>query len=144
MMDQPENPKVRWLDVVPTVREGRETFVVRDPEGITDNALLVSRDVLFLISLMDGAKSVRDIQYEFTKASGLMIEEERITSVIRILDDHLLLLNTRYESHVNRLREEYGALPFRNSCLAGRSYPGEAEALRAYLASFMDNGEASP
>ncbi len=144
MMDQSENPKVRWLDVVPTVHEGRETFVLRDPEGITESALLVSRDVLFLISLMDGARSARDIQFEFMKASGLLIQEDRVTSVIRTLDDHFLLLNTRYESHVSRLMEEYRALPFRNACLAGKSYPGDAEALRSYLASFMDRGDASP
>ncbi len=143
MVDQSENPKVRWLDVVPTVHEGRETFVLRDPEGITDNALLVSRDVLFLISLMDGARSARDIQFEFMKASGLLIQEDRVTSVIRTLDDHFLLLNTRYESHVSRLMEEYGALPFRNACLAGKSYPDDAVALRSYLASFMDRENAS-
>ena len=143
MMDQSENPRVRWLDVVPTVHEGRETFVLRDPEGITDNALLVSRDVLFLISLMDGARSARDIRFEFMKASGLPIEEDRVTSVIRTLDDHFLLLNTRYEGHVSRLMEEYRALPFRNACLAGKSYPDDAEALRSYLASFMDRENAS-
>lgn len=143
MMDQSENPRVRWLDVVPTLHEGRETFVLRDPEGITDNALLVSRDVLFLISLMDGARSARDIRFEFMKASGLPIEEDRVTSVIRTLDDHFLLLNTRYEGHVSRLMEEYRALPFRNACLAGKSYPDDAEALRSYLASFMDRENAS-
>ena len=143
MMDQSENPRVRWLDVVPTVHEGRETFVLRDPEGITDNALLVSRDVLFLISLMDGARSARDIRFEFMKASGLPIGEDRVTSVIRTLDDHFLLLNTRYEGHVSRLMEEYRALPFRNACLAGKSYPDDAEALRSYLASFMDRENAS-
>jgi AmmeMemoRadiSam system protein B len=142
MMDQSENPKVRWLDVVPTMHDGREAFVIRDPEGITENALLVSRDVLFLISLMDGGRSARDIQFEFMKASGLVIQEDRVTSVIRTLDDHFFLLNGRYKSQLSRLMDEYGALPFRNACLAGKSYPNEAEALRSYLASFVEQKEA--
>ena len=143
MMDHPENPKARWLDIVPTVHEGRESFLLRDPEGITDNALLVSRDVLFLISLMNGTRSMRDIQLEFMKASGLFLQEDRVASVIRTLDDHFLMLNARYEGHVSRLMEEYRALPFRNACLAGKSYPFDGEALRSYLASFV-NQELAP
>jgi len=53
---------VRWVDIVPTTHNGMEMFLIRDPEGLAGDSLLVSRDVLFLISLMDGRKTVLDIQ----------------------------------------------------------------------------------
>ena len=136
-MDESVNPKVRWLDVAPTVHEGKEVFLIRDPEGVTDKSLFVSRDVLFLVSLMDGTRSTRDIQSEYMKASGLMVDSDRLASVVRALDDCFLLFNERYDGHVSRLRDECESQPFRSAYLSGRSYPHDPDALRAYLAALM-------
>ncbi len=62
-----ENPKVRWIEAVPFVQEGKELIVLRDTEGITENALVVSREIAFMISLMDGSRAVRDIQVDFMR-----------------------------------------------------------------------------
>ena len=140
-MKDNENPKVRWLDIVPTVHEGAQAFVLRDPEGITDKSLVVSRDVLLLISFMDGTRSAADIRSQYMKTVGLLVDAGRIESVVNTLDDCFLLLNKRYEMHVRGLREEYEALPFRKACLSGRTYPEEADVLRSYLTNLM-TGEA--
>jgi AmmeMemoRadiSam system protein B len=139
-METNENPKVRWLDVVPTVHEGNEVFLLRDPEGITDRSLLVSRDILILVSLMDGTRSTADIEAECARVAGMLVEAEKITSVIRALDDCFLLLNEKYEERVRRLRDEMAAEPFRSACLAGKSYPEETVALRSYLATLLQPG----
>lgn len=137
VMDTIENPKVRWLDVVPTVHEGKEVFVLRDPEGITEKSLLVSRDILFLISFMDGTRSAHDIRAECAKVSGLVVDADRIASVVRALDDCFLLINSKYEEHVRSLRAAYDAEPFRSAYLPGKSYPDDPVALRSYLAALM-------
>ncbi|OPY67345.1 MAG: hypothetical protein A4E57_02344 [Syntrophorhabdaceae bacterium PtaU1.Bin034] len=139
-MDNGENAKVRWVDIVPVNHEGRQVFVIRDPEGITDKSLVVTREVLFLLSLMDGARSVRDIQEEYLRASGKLMYTEQITSVIETMDKHFLLLNDRYESEVQRLRKEFDAMPCRTAFLSGRSYPDNAEELGLLLDGFLMQG----
>ena len=69
-MEEGARIRVRWLDIMPTRHNGIEMFLVRDPEGITDQSLIVSREALFLISLMDGTKSASDLQQALMKASG--------------------------------------------------------------------------
>ncbi len=125
---------MRWLDIVPTTHEGMEMFLLRDPEGIANDSLLVSRDVLFLISLMDGKKTLRDIQEAYVRASGgVLIPMERITAVVEALDSQFFLNNDRHKEQVRMLREAYEASPCRTSFLAGKSYPGDATQLRAFM-----------
>ncbi len=111
--------------------------MLRDPEGITDNSLLVSRDILLLISFMDGPRSTRDIRLEYTKTAGLAMDTDRIESVVHALDDCFLLLNRRYEECADRLREACEAQPFRNAYLPGKTYPDDPTALRSYLSDLV-------
>jgi MEMO1 family protein len=136
-MKESDNPRVRWVDVVPTVREGRQVFLIRDPDGLTDQSLIVSRDILFLLSLMDGSRSLADIQAEYSKAAGTPMHTDRIISVVRTMDDHFLLLNSRYQEQIGKLKHEYESLPFRNAFLRGRSYPDNGAELQTFLRRMM-------
>ena len=141
-MEPAEKVRVRWVEVLPTVHEGREMFVLRDPEGITDESLVVSREVLFVVSLMDGTRSMRDIQEAYVRASGGLMYAEHVTSVIEAMDTHFLLENGRYESRLRTLRAAYDAEPFRTSFLAGRSYPGDEAELRAFVGTMIKERQA--
>jgi AmmeMemoRadiSam system protein B len=136
-MDNSEKARVRWLDVKAAAHEGKQVFVVSDPEGITDRALVVSREVLLLLSLMDGSRTVRDIQEEYLRASGQLMYTDRIATIIETMDSHFMLHNRRYKDEVQRLRGEYDALPHREAFLAGRSYPGNEGELRDFLGPMM-------
>jgi hypothetical protein len=143
-MGEAQQAKARWLDILPTTHEGMEVFIIRDPEGLTDKSLVVSRDILFLISLMDGTRTVGEIQEAYMRASGgVLVQRERITSVIETMDAHFLLLNERYERQMRMLREAYDALPCRNAFLAGKGYPGDAAALRDLMAAMIDHGDGA-
>jgi len=129
-----ENPKVRWIEAVPYVQEGKELIVLRDTEGITENALVVSREIAFMISLMDGSRAVRDIQVDFMRAAGELVYIEKIQELIDTMDSHLLLFNEHYRNHYAKLRKEYENAPVRKAFLAGKSYSGN----RMELLSFLD------
>ena len=129
-----ENPKVRWIEAVPFVQEGKELIVLRDTEGITENALVVSREIAFMISLMDGSRTVRDIQVDFMRAAGELVYIEKIQELVDTMDSHLLLLNEHYRNHYARLREDYENTPVRKAFLAGKSY----SANRMELLNFLD------
>ena len=122
------------------MHEGKEVFVLRDPEGITEKSLLVSRDVLLLVALMDGTRSPEDIRLEYAASTGLMLDDERMASVIGTLDDCFFLVNSRYEEKIDRLRRECEAQPYRTAYLSGKSYPDDPEALRSHLSEIMGQG----
>ncbi len=114
-------------------QDGREMFYLRDPEGLTEKSLVVSKDVLFLIALMDGKRSLRDLQEEYTRASGTLVHLEQIQSVVEAMDTGLLLDNKRFQDCLQRVKGEYEAAPYRQPCCSGRSYPENREELLAYM-----------
>jgi AmmeMemoRadiSam system protein B len=129
-----ENPKIRWIEAVPFIQEGKDLIILRDTEGITENGLVVSREIAFMISLMDGSRTVRDIQVDFMRAAGELVYIEKIQELIDTMDSHLLLFNENYRNHYARLREDYENAPVRKAFLAGKSY----SANRMELLSFLD------
>jgi len=124
---------MRWVEVLPVMQEGREMFYLRDPEGISEKPLVVSRDVLFLVALMDGTKSMRDLQEEYTRASGSLVYLEQIQAVVEAMDTSLLLDNNRYQTCLDGLKAEYEQAPYRRPCCSGKSYPENKEELLAYM-----------
>jgi MEMO1 family protein len=118
-----EYPRVRWIDAHPFINEGREMVLLNDDEGIMENSLVVSKDILFLISLMDGSRSLRDIQAEYMRIYGELLYMERLEEIIAAMDQNYLLFNDNYKSHCANLKMEYEKNPVRKPALAGRSYP---------------------
>jgi MEMO1 family protein len=129
-----ENPKIRWIEALPFVQEGKELIILRDTEGITENALVVSREIAFMISLMDGSRTTREIQADYMRAAGELVYIEKIQELVDTMDSHLLLSNEHYRNHCTKLREEYEKSPVRKAFLAGKSY----SANRMELLTFLD------
>ena len=134
-----ENPRVRWVEAIPVVQEGKELIILRDTEGITENALVVSKEIAFMISLMDGSRTARDIQVDFMRAAGELVYIEKIQELIDTMDSHLLLLNENYKNHYTKLKEEYEKVPVRKAFLAGKSYSANRMELLAFLDEVMKN-----
>ncbi len=127
---------------MPTKHNDMEMFLIRDPEGIAGESLLVSRDVLFLISLMNGKRTVLDMQEAYTRATGgVLLPADRITSVIEAMDTQFLLQNDRYEGQVRALKDTYMGVSCRTAFLAGKSYPGDEAGLRTFMGRLLGQGQ---
>ncbi len=133
-----ENPRIRWIEAIPIEQEGKELIVLRDTEGITENALVVSREVAFMISLMDGSRTVRDIQLDFMRAGGELVYIEKIEELVRVMDSHLLLFNENFRNHFDKVREEYEKSPVRKAFLAGKSYAANRMDLLGFLDEMLN------
>jgi hypothetical protein len=137
-----EKPRVRgWIEALPVMHNGREMFYLRDAEGIVEESLVVSRDVVFLISLMNGSRTVRDLQEEYTRAVGALIHAEQIAQIVEAMDNHFFLQNERFEAHIMSLQQEYEAAPCRSPFLSGKSYPEKPEELAAFLDDLFAGAE---
>jgi AmmeMemoRadiSam system protein B len=128
-----ENPKVRWVEAHPIVQDGKELILIRDIEGITEQALIVSNEVAFMISLMDGTRALRDIQEEYMRVCGELVYLEHIQGLVDALDTHLLLHNEHYMDCLAQMRDEYASAPVREPFLAGKSYPANRMELLMFL-----------
>ena len=118
-----EYPRVRWIEAHPFKNEGREMVLLNDVEGIMENSLIVSQDILFIVSLMDGSRSLRDIQAEYMRTCGELLYMERLEEIVAAMDQSYLLFNENYRSHLAHLKMEYENTSVRKPALAGRSYP---------------------
>ena len=132
---------MRWIDAVPFEHEGSEMILLRDTEGITDQSLIVSKPAAFLLSLMDGTRSVEELQDEYQRAIGQAVEIEQIRGLVEAMDSNLFLMNDRFVSRFSGLKDEYEKAAIREACLAGKGYPGEMNELLTFLDEMLSTGE---
>ncbi len=118
-----ERPRLRYIEAIPLSDQGRDIIVLRDPEGVSDQQIVISREAAYILSLMDGSRSLRDMQAEFMRASGHLVHIEKIEELVRVLDSNLFLQSERYDRQLTAMKTSYGALAVRPSYLAGKSYP---------------------
>ncbi|NLT22095.1 MAG: AmmeMemoRadiSam system protein B [Syntrophorhabdus sp.] len=139
-----ERPKLRYVDVMPFEQDGQDLILLSDAEGVVENALAVTREVAFMVALMDGTRTLRDIQAEFMRASGEMVYIERIEELVRVMDENLLLEGERYDRHIKGLRGEYCSSPVRKAYLAGKGYASNRMDLLTFLDDLFDGGVMRP
>jgi MEMO1 family protein len=133
-----ERPRIRFIEAIPYEKDGQRLVILRDSEGISREALAVSGQVAFMVSLMDGTNTLRDIQAGFMSASGEMVSIEQIEDIVKVLDQNLFLYNDRYMAHVKALHDDYDRLPVRPACCAGRSYAASRMDLLSFLGGMFD------
>jgi len=129
-------PKVRFIDVKPY----GEKFLLSDPVGISP-PLLITPELLFILSLLDGSREIREVQAEFLKRSGKIITYDELLEIINFLDENFLLYNERF---INKLREEKQKLlqkGYREPSHAGEAYPDEPEELKSFIENTLQYGE---
>lgn len=121
-------PKVRALEAIPL--DGG--FYLRDPMGISEG-LWVSEHALYLISLMDGTRSLLDIKADFLRATGYLLRDEEIKELLESLEENFLLEGPRFRERLNALKQELISKGVREPSHVGIVYPSEPEELRSFL-----------
>ena len=84
-----ENPKLRELEPLPA---GEEGYYLRDPRGFSQNVLLVPQGALLVLALLDGSRSMSDVQAEFARKTGEILYEHVLNDMLHTLDEALFLL----------------------------------------------------
>src|SRR3990170_3455533 len=128
-------PRVREdLEVIPTSYQGEKALLVRDFLGLIHDPVILQGDALRIVGLIDGKRTVRDIQLELVRLkSGVLVDAEAIGRLILELDSACLLQSGRYRSEKEKTLNDYLKLEVRPPSHAGVSYPARPEELRAFL-----------
>ncbi|HNZ58712.1 MAG: hypothetical protein BWX58_00607 [Deltaproteobacteria bacterium ADurb.Bin026] len=144
MTDSTTNyPKLRNIEAHPYRHEGQDMVLLRDTECITENSLLVPKQTIYIISMMDGTRTPRDIQAEYMRATGDLIYIEQIENLIDIMDKNLLLANDNFNRQLSILKASYEKNPIREPFLAGKSYPSNRMELLISLDEMLKDGRGN-
>jgi len=136
------NYKIRGiLDFFTEVHEQQEMVGIRDPLGLTKEAILVPPHTFFVISLMNGETSISTIQSLFLKQFGQNIDAQMIHELAESLDKKGFLDSPSFQHRKKAMLDAYHQLPMRQASHAGMAYPNDKEELVKYLDDSFKNIE---
>jgi hypothetical protein len=140
-----ENPIPRMrmdLEIIPTSHRGEKALLVRDFLGLIRDPVILQGEVLSLVGLLDGKRSIRDIQVELIRRKrGVLVDFEFIEKFIQELDAAYLLQSRRYLEEKERILSEYSRREVREPSHAGVSYPAHPADLKLYLDSILETAK---
>jgi AmmeMemoRadiSam system protein B len=139
MESQKPIPRLRGdLEIIPTSYQGAKAVLVRDFLGLIRDAVILQGDALWIVGLIDGKRTLRDIQLELVRMKGgVLVDAEVVGRVVQDLDFSYLLESARYLTAKKKTLADYLRLEVRPPSHAGVSYPAAPEALRAFLDSIL-------
>ncbi len=133
-------PKLRIneLDIYPIEYEKKMYFCVKDIKGYQDDILLLTPELIFIASFLDGKNDYEIIKTVWAKNfQGQVITNKDIDEAIKILDEKLLLDSENFFTAKSKITEQFIKEPIRKLYLNGKSYPNNTEELNKFLSSFF-------
>ncbi|WP_457600178.1 AmmeMemoRadiSam system protein B [Hydrogenivirga sp.] len=131
-----ERPRVRYLDAQPY----GDKFLITDPFGVSE-PVVVTPELVLVMSLMDGTKTEEEIREAFTRRTGMLLPPDVYREILTNLDRNYLLMNKRFEERINSMRMELLNGGVMRASHAGEAYPKESQSLRDFLNSSLKSEE---
>lgn len=133
-------PKVRQdLSLNPVRHDGQDIIVVQDPLEIIGETLCLTDIASMLLSLMDGTRSIPEIQAVFKKYGGDQVPHDFVATHLEELDKIGLIENEDYHRRKKEIFASYAALTEREASHAHEAYNGDPESLRAWVDVVLDD-----
>lgn len=131
-------PALRAIEMVPIRHDGRDLVVLRDPQGIAAEPLIVSLSAVGVLRLFDGEHTLEEIQLAITQATGQIVPADELRGLVARLDRLGYLDSLAYLERRGELSLAYREAPQRAAQFAGQAYPAEPGALRVELNALYD------
>jgi len=136
------------IDAFPTLYQGEKVVVIKDSLGLIEKPVVLSATDLEFARLLDGSRSVQDIQLLLMRQKGgLLVSTDSIQKTLDVFDSLFLLDSDRYREAKGRMIGKFSRQAIRKPFLTGSAYPGSSDALREYLDSILNEDhkdETSP
>jgi MEMO1 family protein len=135
------HPRLRALEAFPVQTNGQNLICLRDPQGFAEQPIFLNQVLVFLVSRMDGAHSLRDIQTDYLQATGEILPTEELENLIKQLDEQRFLDSPGFSSYYRSLIHEFKGSLYRPAHHAGSAYAEEYEELVAQIQGFFTHPE---
>lgn len=126
---QPIPPLRQDLQLIPVQENGSALIYFHDQCGYTTPDFALKREAGQLLSLLDGQKSINDIESYL----GNGITKDDLLQFIQLLDKNRVLASSYFEQHAKAIETEYESSAIHKSVTAGDSYPADPDELKDYL-----------
>jgi len=138
-----DHPKIREQVIAePVQQDGRQFFLIRDLIIFKDQHLVVNPLGVMILGMLDGTRSIVDIQAELARRSGgQIIPSEPIRELIRSLDEELLLDNERFQAELDRMMKAFRDAPARPSTCFGDADAWDPEELSKRVRGYYEPPE---
>ncbi len=138
-MEHLRKPKLRNVNVQPTVYQGEPVFVIQDGLRLTEAAIVLPQALGPLALLCDGEHTLSEMQAKLEVRYGLRLAEPVMENLIQQFDQALLLEGDTFNQTRQQAIREYRSSSARVPALAGPSYPADPNELGQLLQGYLDD-----
>jgi AmmeMemoRadiSam system protein B len=115
MASDTQLPKLRPIEVFPVEQNGERLLIVHDPSGLAAGQVVVSPPALYLMSLMDGQRTLPEIGAAFGEMFGQAVPADELQEMVERLEAGHFLDSEGFRNHFQSLVDAYRAAPARAS-----------------------------
>ena len=126
-------PCLRPIEAFPIEQQGQSLICLRDPQRIAKHMLMLPPAAFFIASLLDGTRTLQEIQAACQQKLGQMLPKEQLLELIEKLDQECYLESIVYQQALYKMEQEYFQAPCREPFHAGGAYEAEPDPLRQQL-----------
>lgn len=130
-------PRLRPVEAFPATVEGREVICLRDPSGVSDAVVSLSRPALEIVALFDGQRSLVEVQGEVMRRRGTLVTQAELEGLVEALDRHLFLDSPRLSEERSRQVIAFRTSAVREPFHAGKAYAGDPAELAGAFAGYV-------
>jgi AmmeMemoRadiSam system protein B len=131
-------PRLRTLEVLHVPEEQGVSYVLRDPEGYTDDELILSEPALFVAAHCDGDHDRGQLREAFEERYGKPPKPEEVQMLLDRLERAGMLETQAFEERRRSSHEAFLRAPSRPAAHAGTSYPADPEEARRAVRGFEE------
>lgn len=136
-------PKLRQLDIRPIVHDNHPYILLRDPQRLTDQQLLVPQPLASVMAFFDGQTSIDAMVVAFRQRYRIALPAATVNELVAALDAAVLLENERAAARRAEVLHDYRCAPYRPPALAGAGYPADAQGVWSLLQEHLENSDAA-
>jgi AmmeMemoRadiSam system protein B len=134
-----KQPKIRRdLEFFPIQHGNQQLILIRDHLGLVREGQGVAPDLYQFMTLLDGTKSLRDLQMALMRQKGgILVGSDEVAQLLNKLDEGFLLDSDRFQAARTEIEVGFTSSNIRPCSHSGRSYPQDPAALRKRLNEIM-------
>ena len=122
------------LEFIPVQHKGQQLILIRDHLGLVQEGKAVAPPLYQLMTLLDGTKTVRDLQMELMRQKGgVLVGMDEVKGLLADLDESYLLDSGGFRKSRDQIVADFASKKVRPCSHGGRSYPDSPPELKNRL-----------
>jgi AmmeMemoRadiSam system protein B len=131
-------PKLRHLQVGLGQQYGQQVFVLSDPCGLSDCAIVLPASLAPVLELCDGTRDIAALRTVLELRTGLRVGPDYLEKMFAALDRALMIDNEHFAHVYQEALERFRTAPSRPPIMADRIYPADSELLEQVLCGYRN------